>query len=668
MRHLIPESLRRGHAGPVQRLLGWLKCAPFALLAGSVCAQIVAVPPAANRAGAQAKTESVATLVAPARVPAHTIALPLPSAEERARLQMGAAPSPAVSGASPMRAKRHALAIGFPRSLPEGERPLRLAGLPWQSLPDGGKAAQIVVNSPGAAAIRLGLSMAVTEPGVALRFAGSGATPQVYGPYAAGTISAAKLYWSPVLDGDSATLEIYLPPGVSPASVELRIPKISHLVRAGAGLLRSEPTQDIGRSGSCEVDVACVATPAISSQARAVAKLLFTDGGTTFVCTGTLLNDSVASNTAYLYTASHCMDSQAAASTLVTYWFFDAVACHSLTVPPYVTVTGGATLLGRSVDSDWALVRLNTPPPANAIFSAWRAEKLANGTATAVAHHPEGDLKKWSEGTMPAYSTFSDGTSFASVRYMLGSTELGSSGSGLLTLDGSGNFYELRGGLFAGDASCSLPNGSDVYSRLDVALPLLAQYLTPDAANPSKKTVVVEYYYAGLDDYFITANQPEIQGLDNGAHPGWVRTGLTFLAYADPSVAPAGVSPVCRFYLLPQFGDSHFYSADPAECAATAAKFAGSWAYESPALFYIQLPNATTGACPANTRPVYRFMNKTNQVHHRYTAEVDVRNCMYYGTNPASDKDVDCAPFSGAWLEEGYGAPPNAPVMCSPTS
>jgi hypothetical protein len=55
-------------------------------------------------------------------------------------------------------------------------------------------------------------------------------------------------------------------------------------------------------------------------------------------------------------------------------------------------------------------------------------------------------------------------------------------------------------------------------------------------------------------------------------------------------------------------------------------------------------------------------------VHHRYTAETDVRNCLYYGTNPTFDKDVDCAPFAGSWLEEGYGTPPGAPVMCSPAS
>ena len=634
----------------------------FVLSAAAAWAQGLAVPPAANRAAPPAKTANAA-LILPAGAPKYVIDLAPPSDAEQAALQSRASTVP---GGPALAAKRQVRAIGFTRRVPGGDRSLTRAALPWQSVSDGGKVAQVVVRSPGAAAIRLGLSMPVPTAGVTLRFAGADA--RVYGPYSAASVAQARTYWSPVLDGASATLEIYLPAGVAPDKVDLRVAKISHLVTTVALLAKSEPVQDIGRSGFCEVDVACVATPALTNQARSVAKLLYTDTGGTFICTGTLVNDSAASNTPYLYTASHCMDSQEAASSLITYWAFDAVSCGSRAVPPYETVAGGARLLARSVDADWALVRLNNPPPANALFSAWRTDALPDGSSVTVAHHPAGDLKKVTEGTKPGPYAFSDGTSFSSTTYTMGSTEPGSSGAGLLTLASGGAFYELRGGLFAGNGSCSQPNGIDVYSRLDQALPLLASYLAPGAADPSRKTLVVEYYYAGYDDYFITADPSEIHGLDNGAHPGWVRTGLTFLAYSDPSVAPAGAQPVCRFYLLPQFGDSHFYSADPVECAATAAKFAGSWAEESAALFYIQIPDRTTGACPANTRPVYRFMNRNNQIHHRYTAEVDVRNCMYYGFNPATDKDIDCSAYVGPWTEEGYGTAPNAPVMCSPLS
>jgi hypothetical protein len=644
----------------------WLVCL-FLLAAGArAFAEGVAVPPAVHRPSGAAKSEPLPALVTPATAPSLAIRLPPPTADERAspqKLKPAASPNVAADG---MMLKRRIQTIGFARATPDGMRPLAMATLPWQNLPDGARAARISFTSPGAAAIRVGVSVAKADPGVSLRFAGSATPQQVFGPVTAKELIASKVYWSPVLDGDTATVEIYLPPGVSPSAVHMSIPTLSHLVVSSSSLQSAEPVSDIGTSQFCEVDIACVGTPAALNQAKAVAKLLFTVGGASFLCTGTLVNDSIASNTPYLYTASHCIDSQEAAGSLVTYWFFDAIACGDLSVPPYQTVTGGAVLLGRSVDSDWALLRLRHAPPANAVFSAWRAEALLNGSAVSVLHHPEGDLKKFSDGSALDYFTFSDNTSFANARYSLGSTEAGSSGAGLVTPGAGGNFYELRGGLFAGTASCTRMGGHDVFSRLDVAMPLIAQYLMPNAPNPSQKTLVVEYYYAGLDDYFITANQLEIQGLDNGAHPGWVRTGLTFLAYADPNVAPAGVSPVCRFYLLPQVGDSHFYSADPAECAATAAKFAGSWVEESPALFYIQLPDRITGACPANTRPVYRFLNQFNQLHHRYTAEVDARNCMYYGTNTTFDKFIDCGQFAGAWLEEGYGNPPNAPVMCSP--
>ena len=68
---------------------------------------------------------------------------------------------------------------------------------------------------------------------------------------------------------------------------------------------------------------------------------------------------------------------------------------------------------------------------------------------------------------------------------------------------------------------------------------------------------------------------------------------------------------------------------------------------------------------------IYRFLNASNQIHHRYTAEVDARNCMYnpnYGNDPTLDKYVDCSEFAGNWLEEGYGVAPAAPVMCGPAS
>jgi hypothetical protein len=313
-----------------------------------------------------------------------------------------------------------------------------------------------------------------------------------------------------------------------------------------------------------------------------------------------------------------------------------------------VLKTGGAMLLGRSDDWDWSLVRLKESPPQGSYFAAWRAEEVPNGTTATAIHHPNGDLKKWSQGLSRGYDYYDDGSSFVVMQWSQGSTEVGSSGSGLFTFSSASGSYELRGGLWSGDSSCRNRAGTDDYSRLDQALPYLRQYLTPNVTSPTGVVPVVEFYHQGLNHYFITASPLEINNLDTGVLSGWVRTGLRFLAYTDPALAPPEAMPVCRFYMRPEVGNSHFYSASPAECAAAAAKFSASWIYESPDVFYIPLPNPVTGACRAGTRPIWRFFNTLN-TNHRYTAEVAVRDDLR---------------GKSWWTPEGYG--PNAVIMCSP--
>ncbi|MFO1396153.1 MAG: hypothetical protein U1F48_03725 [Burkholderiales bacterium] len=155
---------------------------------------------------------------------------------------------------------------------------------------------------------------------------------------------------------------------------------------------------------------------------------------------------------------------------------------------------------------------------------------------------------------------------------------------------------------------------------------------------------VVEYYHAGLDHYFISASAADIAALDSGTFKGWVRTGLGFNAYPTP--APA-TNPVCRFYLPPAYGDSHFYSASPAECAEVAARFPG-FVYEAPDVMYVGLPDPVSGECPAGTVRVYRLWNQRADSNHRYT------------TDPA----VKAAMVARGYVAEGYG--PDATILCAP--
>jgi hypothetical protein len=625
---------------------------------GLALAQITAVPPASYNPPALGKAAAVNRLLS-THATSRLVALPAPATKERDRLKSinATPPTRGKLGLAAMAAgKGRPLAVGFGRELPAGDRFISGADLQWESLPDGGQAARIEVSSPEAAAVRIALRMGEADPDIALRFVGSEPGASVFGPYPANRIAEEGdrhgVFWSPILEGSTGTIEVFLPAGVPASAVRLNLVRISHLVVAGSAVRKLDPKiTGIGGSDFCEIDVVCVATqtPGVTEAAKSVARIIFTDpDGTSAWCTGTLLNDSRQSLTPYLFTASHCINSQHAATTLNLYWFFDALTCGDRGEPPYVLQESGAKLLGRSDDWDWALLRLNAPPPPGVTFAAWRAEALSELAVTTTIHHPQADLKKWSQGSSQGFRSYPDGSSFIEVRYTQGSTEGGSSGSALMTYNTAGGYFEVRGGLYGGDASCRLTSGYDIYSRLDNALPLLRQYLTPDVTSQTSVVPVVEFYNADLQHYFISSDPAEINDLDTGLHVGWERTGLRFLAFSNPGVAPTDAMPVCRFYEKPGSGDSHFYSASPSECTATLAKFGDRWVYESPNVFYVQVPDSN-GVCPANSRPIWRYFNAVT-TNHRYTVEVEVRDDM------RSDPDT--------WVFEGDG--PLYPVMCSP--
>jgi lysyl endopeptidase len=639
-------------------LLALAVLAPSAAQSQIARVPATSVPPAEFRASALAKSASPVMMLG-SGVSARRIELAAPGTWELAAMRDRNAAPPA--GARPIAGK--ALAVSFGRVLPGVAATIPLSTLTWLATGDGGRAARIEIRSPDAKALRVAMQLPVTDPDLSVRFIGSGADATVFGPIPANTIAEDTQrfgqYWSPVLSGDVATIEFHAGPGAELDGLALTLPRVSHQVVGNAELpaLSAKTLADIGRAQSCNIDMACVTpqTAALANASQAVASMLFlNDQGIGYLCTGTLLNDSTSSNTPYLFTAAHCMTSASVAHTLSTFWFFEAKTCGSKAPGAYVQTTGGAALLGRSQDSDWALVRLNQAPPTGAMFSGWRTDPVPIGAVTTTIHHPLGDLKKWSQGYQSAYSFYADTEAhgmFNEVHYTLGITEGGSSGSALLTYLGSGGYYEVRGGLFGGDtfqctsATGPSPPGLDYYSRTEDMLPLVRQYLTPDAPNPAGQVVAVEFYNKALNHFFISTNATEINDLDTGVHAGWERTGLRFLAYSSPA---AGTSPVCRFYRAPAYGDSHFYSASAAECTSTAANHPVDWVYESPAVFYMQLPDKISGACPAGTRPLWRFFN-TVTTNHRYTAEIVVRDQM--------------RALPATWIAEGYGN--DAVIMCA---
>jgi hypothetical protein len=156
----------------------------------------------------------------------------------------------------------------------------------------------------------------------------------------------------------------------------------------------------------------------------------------------------------------------------------------------------------------------------------------------------------------------------------------------------------------------------------------------------------VEFYDGARDHYFMTADAREIADLDDTVHPGWVRTGQSFIV-GTPAVRDA--EPVCRFYGLPAKGlDSHFYSANAGECDAVTRRFADAWSLESANVFTVDLPDTVSGACPSDTKPVHRLWNARSDSKHRYT----------------TDAAVAAAMVGRGYVPEGYGA--QGIAMCAP--
>jgi len=148
------------------------------------------------------------------------------------------------------------------------------------------------------------------------------------------------------------------------------------------------------------------------------------------------------------------------------------------------------------------------------------------------------------------------------------------------------------------------------------------------------KVAVIEYFNASLNHFFIAAaSQPDVPALDSGAIPGWTRTGRTFNAYA---ASQSGLAGVCRFYIPPAKGNSHFYSVSAAECnaiyaAATNPAHPGhatyvGFVYETGAAFVVDKPVDNT--CPPTRVPVWRLWNQRFDTNHRYVTTLQLRSQM----------------------------------------
>ena len=392
------------------------------------------------------------------------------------------------------RPSRKRVAIGVNRAVPEVAALPQTRETTWIPV-EGGRAARLSVTSPEAGSLRLALDLEGIPEDVEMVFFGSGDPSRLVGPVRVGEIDdRTRAWWSPLTEGDTQTVELFVASRHGKRELAIEVRGVSHVFTTPSSNF-TKRIEEIGRAGSCNVDVQCSSLKDSSSfrdVVQSVAQMVFNDGGFTVLCTGTLLNDNdPATQAPWFLSNNHCFDNltapfksaaemQAVANTLNTLWRFEASACNSR-VPDstWTQLTTGAAFLFNSVHSDALLLRLKQAAPSGAFFSGWDANPIGSGTPVVAIHHPEGDLKKASQGSVVGYAVPQVGggnESFAEVRWSSGTTEGGSSGSGLWTFDGTE--YRLRGGLWGGTASCTNASGSDYYYRFDLVYPKVSAYLS----------------------------------------------------------------------------------------------------------------------------------------------------------------------------------------------
>lgn len=436
--------------------MAWVSSLLMALHSVDASAGMVSIP---GKPMAATKSAGVSAPIAPAAqaLTQSLVALPAPTPQETQDWSARLAQTDN---------KRFLVGMARPVTTPNRQ----LSKADWTQTGDGWETG-FAIKSTGARGLRVRLALAglpagswvdVQGPGVSQRLSWNSVKAEQAAAETAGA-------WLPHTSGDTQWVSLRVTGDAPPAFVTAAVTMMSHWMMD----LKDTPT--VGQSASCQEDIACVPnpSPAYMNAVRSTARLSFIENGLSYVCTGTLLSDGdTASEAPYLLTAAHCIDTAAAAATLVSFWNFEANACGSKSAATYVQVSGGARLLHVNSTTDVSLLMLNQPAPAGAWFAGWDANPPGSNESGISLHHPRGDLKKVSVAQMMGATNAGSGNaSFTSVAWLSGTTEPGSSGAALFTL--SSNEYKVRGALLGGSATCTTsgqPQNSanrDLYSRLD---------------------------------------------------------------------------------------------------------------------------------------------------------------------------------------------------------
>jgi FG-GAP-like repeat/Bacterial pre-peptidase C-terminal domain len=343
---------------------------------------------------------------------------------------------------------------------------------------DGSKIRLLAITSPGAVGLRLHIEQFNLAPGDEVYVYGTSADSYIAGPYTRqGPFGPEKgafggAFWTDTIEGDTVIIEHY----IASAEKDFYISELSHLYK---GIPGNDAAPDVL---ACHNDAMCFS----DLEKDSVGRILFVESGSSFVCTGTIMNNQVSDFAPYFYTASHCVSTQTVAQTVETYWFYRTTSCNSGVVSNiWVKTAAGTSLLATQQTADSTLLRIFNPVPGNLRYAGWDAGAKTIGTSVFGLSHPGTALPPSTESYLRrASGSITSTTSSCSATGLVngyladwtsGLVEPGSSGSALFFSQSGNNF--VIGALSCGPVPSSCAD-SALYGKFSDFFPTIQTYMS----------------------------------------------------------------------------------------------------------------------------------------------------------------------------------------------
>jgi hypothetical protein len=277
------------------------------------------------------------------------------------------------------------------------------------------------------------------------------------------------------IPGPSITLHIVEPGNQGPLQSKLSIQRLIAGQARKFGNRETAPLDATFGIASLECTPSVQCSPTKMPYARAVGRLTINGTTSSANCSCTMLNNESSNGRPIALTAYHCLDldkngalSPAELANLnfstveFQYWMTN---CGGSVANSTIQFTG-LSLLQSSGISDYAVLELLNPPGIGdrVNYAGWnRQAGPPTVNESFILHHPYGeDMRITTTSNVRHYPLNS--TRFWEVFNLNGVVAPGSSGSGLFNQHG-----QVVGQLSKGGSSCSSPNLSDLYGKIEWA-------------------------------------------------------------------------------------------------------------------------------------------------------------------------------------------------------